>query len=62
MSTVKQVEKALEAFENENAGNADLQQLRDFYRTMKNEGYVKEPRYELPLVDTIGRFAERERK
>lgn len=54
-STVKQVQEALRTFERQAGTNEDLARLREFYLDMQRKGLVRKQKYDLPLIDTIGR-------
>lgn len=56
-TTVDQLQEALRRFEQEAANDRDFIRLRDFYVDMANRGLLVKKRYDLPLVDTIGRTA-----
>ena len=40
--------------------NAEFRALRDFYERMKAAGLVRRNEYALPLLDTVGRGANRQ--
>lgn len=58
-TTVSKLQEALRRFEAEAADNPEFVRLRDFYIEMAAKGLLVHKRYDLPLVDTIGRAAYR---
>ena len=56
MSITKELQEALAQFEQAAARDSDLRQLREFYEEAKREGLAKQPEYDLPELDTIGRL------
>ena len=58
---VDQVQRVIVDFPAEKRGDPSLQELREFYERMLKAGIVMKQRYDLPLVDTIGRSFHRPR-
>lgn len=56
MSLVREVEEAIKKAQPAHAGDPQFVRLAEFMREMDRLGLVVRKRYELPPLDTVGKF------
>jgi hypothetical protein len=57
MSISNELHEAMAAFNKKVEQDDELRRLRDFYDAAKRDGIATKHEYDLPQLDTIGRFA-----